>query len=48
MKAFMWPNIKGIGSGKTSPKAESAKFNSHQYHGSVSLVPLPAKREWPP
>jgi YVTN family beta-propeller protein len=34
-------NIKGIGSGRRTTNA----FNSHQYHGSVSSVPVPARRE---
>jgi YVTN family beta-propeller protein len=39
-------NIKGHAVEPTTFKATGAPgFNSHQYHGSVSLVPLPGKRE---
>lgn len=38
-------NIKGIGSGKRLAAGEAAKFTSHQYYGSVSLVPIPSTRE---
>jgi YVTN family beta-propeller protein len=38
-------NIKGIGSTKRLTPDEKVKFNSHQYFGTLSLVPLPGKRE---
>ena len=39
-------NIKGIGSTKESVKGTGGTgFNSHQYHGSISLVPVPRKGE---
>ncbi len=34
-------NIKGPGSGKRLQGGEAVKFNTHQYLGSVSLIPLP-------
>jgi hypothetical protein len=37
-------NIKGIGSGKRIPPEEPQKFNSHQYFGTLSLVPVPDRR----
>ncbi len=33
-------NIKGLGSSKRNATTEKIKFNSHQYFGSVSLMPL--------
>jgi DNA-binding beta-propeller fold protein YncE len=38
-------NIKGIGSGKRLSPGEPAKFTSHQYFGTVSLVPVPSAVE---
>jgi YVTN family beta-propeller protein len=39
-------NIKGIGARKKHDKESGGEgFNSHQYHGSVSLVPVPNNRE---
>lgn len=38
-------NIKGVGSGKVPAPGAPVKFNSHQYHGSLSLIPLPGSRE---
>ncbi|HEU0037697.1 MAG TPA: bifunctional YncE family protein/alkaline phosphatase family protein [Verrucomicrobiae bacterium] len=38
-------NIKGIGSTKRLQPREKVKFNSHQYFGTLSLVPVPGKRE---
>ncbi len=38
-------NIKGISPGRPRKSNGKPEFNSHQYYGSVSLVPLPAKRE---
>ncbi len=34
-------NIKGIGSGKRYAAGEKVKYNSHQYYGSLSLIPVP-------
>lgn len=38
-------NIKGIGSGRRTGPEESSKLNSHQYFGTLSLVPLPDEAE---
>jgi YVTN family beta-propeller protein len=38
-------NIKGLGPGRPRKSNQIPEFNSHQYHGSLSLVKLPAKRE---
>jgi YVTN family beta-propeller protein len=38
-------NIKGIGSWKKYAPGETNKFNSHQYFGTLSLVPVPKKAE---
>ncbi|HMJ65381.1 MAG TPA: phosphoesterase, partial [Candidatus Binatia bacterium] len=39
-------NIKGIGGTKKRDKESGGiGFNSHQYHGSLSLLPIPNKRE---
>jgi YVTN family beta-propeller protein len=35
-------NIKGIGSTKRYQAGEVVKYNSHQYYGTVSLVPVPS------
>ena len=35
-------NIKGLGSGKRYAVAEKQKFNSHQYLGTLSLIPVPS------
>ena len=41
-------NIKGVNSVKKYDKESGGVgFNSHQYHGSVSLVPIPKNRELP-
>ncbi len=41
-------NIKGVNSVKKFDKESGGVgFNSHQYHGSVSLVPIPKDRELP-
>jgi len=37
-------NIKGIGSGNRYLPGERQKFNSHQYFGSLSLIPVPDQR----
>jgi DNA-binding beta-propeller fold protein YncE len=39
-KAIYVANIKGQGSGIPPLPGDKIKFNSHQYHGSVSLIPL--------
>jgi YVTN family beta-propeller protein len=44
-KAICVGNIKGIGSTRHLQPGEPAKFNSHQSFGTVSLVPVPARRE---
>jgi len=44
-KAICVANIKGIGSTKHLQPGEPVKFNSHQYFGTLSLVPVPARRE---
>ncbi|MBM3837875.1 MAG: bifunctional YncE family protein/alkaline phosphatase family protein [Verrucomicrobia bacterium] len=38
-------NIKGIGSGRRTLPNEPVKFNSHQYLGTVSLVPVPNRNQ---
>lgn len=38
-------NIKGLGPGRPRKSDERPEFNSHQYHGSLSLVRMPSKRE---
>ena len=38
-------NIKGIGSGKRLAPGDPVKFNSHQYLGSLSFVPVPSDRQ---
>ena len=38
-------NIKGIGSTKRLLPGDPVKFNSHQYFGTVSLIPIPSKRQ---
>ena len=35
-------NVKGMGFGRPRKGSGVPEFNSHQYHGSLSLVPLPA------
>ncbi len=37
-------NIKGVGSGRRTTPEEPRKFNSHQYLGSLSLVPIPGPK----
>jgi YVTN family beta-propeller protein len=44
-KALCVANIKGIGSTKHLEPGDPVKFNSHQYFGTLSLVPVPDKRE---
>jgi len=36
-------NVKGIGSGQRFEPGELVKLNSHQYRGTVSLIPVPGK-----
>ncbi|MHC1764890.1 MAG: bifunctional YncE family protein/alkaline phosphatase family protein [Verrucomicrobiia bacterium] len=38
-------NIKGVGSGAKYKAGETVKFNSHQYYGTVSLIPIPNRSE---
>jgi YVTN family beta-propeller protein len=44
-KALCVANIKGIGSTKHLEAGESAKYGSHMYFGTLSLVPVPNERE---
>ena len=44
-KGICVANIKGIGSAKRLEPGEPVKFNSHQYFGTLSLVPVPGRRE---
>ena len=44
-KALCVANIKGIGSTKHLKPGEPVKYNSHQYFGTLSLVPVPDERE---
>lgn len=38
-------NIKGVGSTRGLRKERAREFNTYQYHGSVSLVPIPKTKE---
>ncbi len=38
-------NIKGLGPGRGRDGGKGPEFNTHQYHGSVSLAPLPDREE---
>jgi len=38
-------NIKGVGSTRGLKAGEAHEFNTHQYHGTLSLVPVPRARE---
>jgi DNA-binding beta-propeller fold protein YncE len=38
-------NVKGLGPGRPRKSSGVAEFNSHQHHGSLSLVPVPADEE---
>ncbi|MEN6577125.1 MAG: alkaline phosphatase family protein [Phycisphaerales bacterium] len=40
-------NIKGIGSTRSLKDASANEHNSHQYHGTLSLVPVPKAKELP-
>ena len=44
-RALCVANIKGIGSTKHLLPRDPVKFNSHQYFGTLSLVPVPADRK---
>jgi DNA-binding beta-propeller fold protein YncE len=45
-EALYVANIKGIGDRKEKDKQSGGTgFNTHQYHGTLSLVPLPSSRE---
>ncbi len=44
-KALHVANIKGLGSWKRYAPGQTNHFNSHQYYGSLSLVPLPDKTQ---
>ncbi len=38
-------NVKGLGFGRPRQDGLAPEFNSHQYHGSMSLLPLPDRQE---
>ncbi|HED66366.1 MAG TPA: phosphoesterase [Planctomycetes bacterium] len=38
-------NIKGLGFGRPREGEKGPEFNTHQYHGSVNLVPIPGEEE---
>jgi YVTN family beta-propeller protein len=38
-------NIKGVGSTRSLREERTGQFNTHQYHGTLSLVPVPGKKE---
>lgn len=40
-------NIKGVGSTRGLKESRANEFNTHQYHGTLSLVPVPKARELP-
>jgi len=40
-------NIKGVGANRGLSKARANEFNTHQYRGTLSLVPLPKAKELP-
>ncbi len=40
-------NIKGVGSTRGLKKGRAREFNTYQYHGSLSLVPIPAAKDLP-
>jgi YVTN family beta-propeller protein len=40
-------NIKGVGSTRGLKEARANEFNTHQYHGTLSLVPVPKAKELP-
>ncbi|HNQ90462.1 MAG TPA: bifunctional YncE family protein/alkaline phosphatase family protein [Verrucomicrobiota bacterium] len=43
-QALYVANLKGIGRGRPNARTGRTEYNSHQYFGSVSLVPLPDRR----
>ncbi|HLZ10031.1 MAG TPA: beta-propeller fold lactonase family protein, partial [Chloroflexota bacterium] len=43
-KSLEIANIKGVGSGKHIKPGDPVKFNSHQYFGTLSLIPLPDRQ----
>jgi YVTN family beta-propeller protein len=44
-RALYVANIKGLGTGKRNAAGEKAKFNSHQYFGTLSLMAIPDKKQ---
>jgi YVTN family beta-propeller protein len=40
-------NIKGVGSTRGLKEARAHEYNTYQYHGSMSLVPIPKAKELP-
>jgi len=40
-------NIKGVGSTRGLKEEKANEYNTHQYHGTLSLVPIPKSRELP-
>jgi YVTN family beta-propeller protein len=46
-KALYVANIKGIGSTAQIPPGAQVKYNTHEYFGTLSLVPVPDERELP-
>ena len=38
-------NIKGVGGTRGTEPGEARKFNSHEFHGIISLVPVPERKE---
>lgn len=47
-RALYVANIKGLGFGRPNKATGRPEFNSHQYYGSLSLVPLPKREEFAP
>ncbi len=39
-------NIKGVGSTRGLKESQADEYNSRQYHGTLSLVPIPRSGEW--
>lgn len=46
-KQLLVANIKGIGDKFGKGENRTPGFNSHQYYGSVSILPIPSKRDLP-
>ena len=44
-KALYVANIKGIGSGHKLAPGEKPKFNSHEFFGTLSLIPIPRAKQ---